>query len=92
MSNSDGIERDPVFAVTFGCQNCGNEWDEKFPPKTTVVSDGNTRLAQVHNDECETLGTNACDCCNTVACPVCRRRSDVTVTGRQPLDEGGESA
>jgi hypothetical protein len=87
-----GIEREPVFAVTFDCQNCGNEWDEKFPPLTTVVSDGKAGLAQVHNDECETLGTTGCDCCNTIVCPVCRRRSDVTLAGRRPLDEAGESA
>jgi len=87
-----GTEHEPVFSVTFGCQNCGNEWDEKFSPKTTVLSDGKAGLAHVHNDECETLGTTACDCCNTIVCPVCRRQSDVTVAGRRPLDEVGESA
>lgn len=88
--STSSIERDPVFTVTFDCQNCGNEWDEKFPPKTTVISDGRARLAQAHNDECEALGTHSCGCCKTIVCPVCQRQSDVTVRGRRPIDEGGE--
>lgn len=77
-----------VFTVTFGCSNCGNEWDGDFPPLTTV--DDGTRRTQVLNDECDTLGIHNCNCCNIITCTVCDRADDVYVESREPITDEEE--
>lgn len=78
----------PVFAVTFGCSNCGNEWADSYPPKTTVKDSTTTKRAKAVNDDCDTLGLHNCECCHIVVCPVCERSDDVYVDEREPITEG----
>jgi len=79
---------EPVFTVTFGCHNCGNEWSSDFPPKTAVSDGGIAKRTQVSNDDCDTLGVHNCTCCDIVVCPVCDRDDDVYVDDRNPIKEG----
>lgn len=73
---------EPAFCVTFGCENCENEWDTEFPARTKVfrANDVDVRTA---NQDCEKLGM--CECCGLVQCPVCKLYSDVTIEGRTPV-------
>jgi hypothetical protein len=79
-----------AFEVEHTCQNCGDSWTTSHPARTKV---GITHSqAHIWNKDCNSLGTNECDCCEVVGCPTCELYEDVTITDRRVLDAGGESA
>lgn len=82
-------ESEGAFAVTFGCENCGNEWHKAFPSKTVVT----TSAAQmdrvvVNNTTCPQLLGADCECCYVIGCPVCEMGGGVTIDDRHPV--GGD--
>lgn len=81
MSEGD-TEYEPAFEISFECENCGDEWDDQFPPRTVIREDGQV---QTHNKDCDHLGTMSCDCCNVIRCPVCELVADVAVADRNPI-------
>jgi len=86
---SEATDHELAFEVTYGCDNCGAEWDEQYPSRT-VIRDGDQ--VQAFAKDCETLGTTACDCCNGIRCPVCELVNHVSVADRTPIegDRDGE--
>lgn len=81
-------ETTPAFEVTFGCENCGDEWGQEFPARTVIREDNNT---QAFAKDCETLGTVQCECCRTIRCPTCELVESVTVNDRTPIEEGDDA-
>lgn len=73
-----------AFAVTLGCENCDDSWDREYPPGTNVVEDARVTS---HSQDCDTMGTTGCDCCETIQCPTCGLYKDVTVEDRSPIEE-----
>jgi hypothetical protein len=80
--SSSGTERNPAFEVSYKCENCGAEWDHRYPSRTIIYEDGQI---QVHNKDCDNLGTNQCDCCHVIRCPVCELLENVSVADRNPI-------
>lgn len=58
-----------VFQITFTCENCGNEWTEKFDKGDKV--DG----TYLNSHKCD--HTHACKYCRRIKCPVCDEGSSV---------------
>lgn len=79
---------DPVFEVTYGCKNCGNEWSEEHPPRVNVRDSTSGKNTRVTDADCNTLGVYGCDCCYYVECSVCELRDDVYVEDRTPITDG----
>lgn len=79
-----------AFVVTFGCENCGGEWERQFPARTRVKPSEHHDEIVVRNKDCQEFGYGNCDCCDKERCPVCDLLDPVTVTDRVPLD-GGET-
>lgn len=71
-----------VFAVTYRCGNCGEEWDDTYGERTRVVDREEETRVVVSDLDC---GEFACDCCGPVACPTCKLLEHVGVTSREPL-------
>jgi hypothetical protein len=78
---------EPVFEVTYGCGNCGNEWSEELPPRVDVRDSSSVEDVRVYARDCEELGMNNCECCYRVACSVCELSDDVYVESRDVLDD-----
>jgi len=74
--------RSPAFEVSYECGNCGAGWENQYPSRTIIHEDGQI---QVHNKDCDNLGTNACDCCHVIRCPICELLENVTVADRTPI-------
>lgn len=76
---------DAVFAVTFGCRNCGASFDHEYGERTRVIDKGSMGRVKVSDKDCNVLG--GCDCCVPVKCPACDLYSEVYVDDRQPIEE-----
>lgn len=75
---------DDVFAVEFGCENCGDTWVETYPPGVAVGPVKGRDGPCVRDTTCSEFGF-ACDCCEEVACPTCEL-STVGIVERRPLE------
>lgn len=87
-----------VFRVTFGCGNCGEEFDDTFPPRVSVEVPHHHSRVHVLDADCDAM-LNECDYCGPVQCPTCELYEHVEVEKREPLDDeevvegdGGEVA
>lgn len=83
---SRSTNRDPVFAVTYGCENCGGEWDKEYPKRVKVFDKDQSRVYEIWPDEDgenEALGDNR----EVVTCPVCEFSEMVVVNDRNPLED-----
>lgn len=80
-------DREDAFEVTYGCHNCGSEWSNTHPPKTTVGDSDIIGNVMVSDQTCNSLGPTGCDCCGVVTCPVCEMADEVYVEDRNPLKD-----
>lgn len=72
-----------TFRVVFGCDNCGDEFEDTYPPRTEVRrSDGRVR---VHDGDGATLGDF-----DVVRCPTCELLKHVFIDDREPLGDGDD--
>lgn len=83
-SSAETADGGTVFGIKFACRNCGGEWTDRFPPRTSVNDGSVTKRTKVINDECDTIGMHNCECCYPVKCPTCERYADVSVIERAP--------
>lgn len=81
---------DPVFTVTFECNNCGDTFDRDLPPRTTVTTARSLGGMVVRNEDCSSMGLINCECCYRVHCPTCDLYGNIRDVERSPLDGDDE--
>lgn len=77
---------DDVFTVSFACRNCGEEWEESYPPGVRVTWDSNRDAMASRTRDCTEIGYRRCDCCALIECPNCELQDTVEDDDRQPVE------